>query len=352
MLPSLFSTAAFIIDDIIVKDDDGNVTATYNDVLGGGGVHTVFGARLWFQPENAKELGYIALVGKNCSQHTLEKLEALKISLEQVAVDGELHPRAENYFNGTSGSRGFLFTTPEKSYASHFRIRAEHVPESWFSSVKIIHLLMSPDRAIEWIEKYEKKRNDMGVLNRPLMFWEPSPTSCVSKNWNIFCEALKLVDVVSPNLEEGIELSRDQAKFEAGETPENLAILTQVLASAIQRSGSHAHLVIRAAHMGCMVVENHLSAKRREVLIPAFWPNGSEEVVDVTGAGNSFMGGLMAGYHLTNEIVEASFYGSVSASFTIQMIGTPVLTVDKHNETWNAGDYPKERLALLKKNSS
>jgi hypothetical protein len=42
MQPLYFSAAAFIIDDIVVTSDNGDKT-TYPEVLGGGGIHTIFG---------------------------------------------------------------------------------------------------------------------------------------------------------------------------------------------------------------------------------------------------------------------------------------------------------------------
>jgi len=67
--------------------------------------------------------------------------------------------------------------------------------------------------------------------------------------------------------------------------------------------------------------------------------------VDVTGAGNSFLGGLAAGLKLTGgNVVEATLYASVSSSFVIEQGGLPTVT---NGGTWN-GDQPRRRLAELR----
>jgi len=83
--------------------------------------------------------------------------------------------------------------------------------------------------------------------------------------------------------------------------------------------------------------------------VEAFWTERNQErVVDVTGAGNAFLGGLSAGLHLNSgNIDQAMFYGAVSASFTVEQFGLPKLVESEgEDETWN-GDLPSQRLAAL-----
>ena len=44
-------------------------------------------------------------------------------------------------------------------------------------------------------------------------------------------------------------------------------------------------------------------------------------VVYVTGAGDSFCGGFMAGYLFTHDPLQAAAYGAVSASFIVESLG-------------------------------
>ncbi|KAI8850434.1 hypothetical protein BC829DRAFT_361509 [Chytridium lagenaria] len=88
-------------------------------------------------------------------------------------------------------------------------------------------------------------------------------------------------------------------------------------------------------------------------LIPAFWTaDQAERVKDVTGAGNSFMGGLMVGLAEGKDIVEASRFGAVSSSFAVEAIGIPTLNRDDGTEKWNDGPDPYERLNVLAQRES
>ncbi|HXV44161.1 MAG TPA: PfkB family carbohydrate kinase, partial [Anaerolineae bacterium] len=46
-------------------------------------------------------------------------------------------------------------------------------------------------------------------------------------------------------------------------------------------------------------------------------------VVDPTGAGNAFCGGLLAGWVQSGNLLTAGLYGAVSASFLVEQVGLP-----------------------------
>jgi len=76
----------------------------------------------------------------------------------------------------------------------------------------------------------------------------------------------------------------------------------------------------------------------------------SGHVVDVTGAGNTFLGGLSAGLRICHgDLKQAMYYGSVSASFVVEQLGLPRITGRnaEGEEMWN-GDVPTRRLTVLK----
>lgn len=68
-------------------------------------------------------------------------------------------------------------------------------------------------------------------------------------------------------------------------------------------------------------------------------------------AGNSFLGGYVAGLSLTNDPYEALLYGTVSSSFVVEQFGLPLLMDCTDpltgEEIWNA-DIPSRRLKELK----
>ncbi len=59
-----------------------------------------------------------------------------------------------------------------------------------------------------------------------------------------------------------------------------------------------------------------------------FWkvPVVPADVVDVTGAGNAYSGGLLVGWVATGEACRAAAYAAASASIVIEQIGPPAIT--------------------------
>jgi len=110
--------------------------------------------------------------------------------------------------------------------------------------------------------------------------------------------------------------------------------------------GAKNAVIIRCGALGAYVLTREGGGKWFE----AYWTkDDASRIVDVTGAGNSFLGGLSAGLELVNgDIYGATFYATVSASFVIEQSGLPVLTQDDDSSVqWN-NDSPIRRLELLK----
>jgi hypothetical protein len=85
------------------------------------------------------------------------------------------------------------------------------------------------------------------------------------------------------------------------------------MAEALGTYGCEFIVVKRGAH-GQMLYE---AASRKRWEVPAY----PARVEDLTGAGNSFCGGFLAGYQKTFDPVRAVMYGGVSASLTIEGSG-------------------------------
>jgi bifunctional ADP-heptose synthase (sugar kinase/adenylyltransferase) len=83
-----------------------------------------------------------------------------------------------------------------------------------------------------------------------------------------------------------------------------------------------------------------------EMWLPAYFSEAeAEKVIDPTGGGNGFLGGLAVALARGRELEEAAAWGSVAASFAIQQLGMPILGKDEMGrETWN-GVLVEERLA-------
>jgi len=81
--------------------------------------------------------------------------------------------------------------------------------------------------------------------------------------------------------------------------------------------------------------------------LPAFHAFNAPEVVDATGAGNAFLGGFSIGLQTKLNVVEASSYGSIAASFALEQIGLPSRKSCGDKETWN-GDNVASRLEVYR----
>lgn len=68
-----------------------------------------------------------------------------------------------------------------------------------------------------------------------------------------------------------------------------------------------------------------LSRTEPPIWLPPFYEKGSKEVVDATGAGNTFLGGYTAGWEVTRNLREAMCYGNVAASFALEQVGLPAV---------------------------
>lgn len=82
--------------------------------------------------------------------------------------------------------------------------------------------------------------------------------------------------------------------------------------------------------------------------IPAYWTKeNAAKVVDPTGGGNTFLGGLGAGLARGKTMEEAVCWGSVAASFAIEQVGVPELGRNEDGEEiWN-GARVADRLKEL-----
>ena len=91
---------------------------------------------------------------------------------------------------------------------------------------------------------------------------------------------------------------------------------------------------------GCVAREEIEIDPGIEKWVPAYYGGDgggvNDRVVDPTGGGNTFLGGLAVALARGKSIEEACAWGHVAASFAIEQVGFPVLSVDEEGrETWN-----------------
>jgi ribokinase len=95
-------------------------------------------------------------------------------------------------------------------------------------------------------------------------------------------------------------------------------------------------VVLKQGSEGCTILRTD-GSKRTIPVLPS-------NVVDLTGAGDAFCGGFLAGMVLTGDVVTAASYGTVSSSFAIEGPGISRLLAATPAEA-------SERLARFRQNS-
>ena len=180
--------------------------------------------------------------------------------------------------------------------------------------------------------------------HRPLFIWEPVPDLCVTEEFDNCLRALKHIDVISPNNDElGGFFGKDT------DGPDHVKHrLIEELCGQWLESGigvdKNGGIVVRCGKNGCLVMRNGLRK-----WVPAYHQS-AQKVIDPTGGGNGFLGGLAVGLVRSGattsieRLEEAAIWGSISASFAIEQVGMPNLSHTSKGEMWNHVEV-EERLS-------
>ncbi|OBZ90669.1 Uncharacterized protein C16C9.01c [Choanephora cucurbitarum] len=329
MAPLFSSIGGLIIDDIVYQDGK-----RVQDVLGGGGVFAVYGMRLWHLDSESKHVGYIVHKGFDYPSQIDQELNQLDISILSIHHPDKHTTRGLNTFR-ENDHRDFEYIHPI------IRVTADDFPDSWIQSLKILHLICSAERAIEIVDQWRAREQQLEAAYPTQFIWEPLPWACLPENLDCIIEAAKQIDIISPNHEElanmlGFDFHEllAQKRHDVKHTTEHLA---QEFISKVSCT-----LVVRVGKYGALVMQETPS------WVPAYWnwKEESQHVVDVTGAGNTFCGGFAYGWIQTKGDAHASaYYGAVAASYAVEQVGVPDIT------QWKVKDKPEFRLNRLKNQS-
>ena len=217
---------------------------------------------------------------------------------------------------------------------------------------KTFHLICSPLRCIDLVKGIlgarEAIRPKETSLKPPIFVWEPVPDLCVQSELSNALQALKYVDVMSPNL------SELGALFGVTHDPSNVSdsYIFKEQCKELLDSGfgpKPCAVVVRLGELGCYVAQHTRHAlfpayhRRPNELQPAERETWTDRVVDPTGGGNTYLGGYCIGLLTVprspdlTSFEAAAIYGLVAASFAIEQAGMPKLSggnKDKE-DLWN-----------------
>jgi len=251
--------------------------------LGGGAVHGAMGMRVW-----TDQVGLLSYIGEDFPVPLSNKLKSyfdtrgvlsLSISSPRVWLLCEV-----------DGSRNEVFRTDYEEMVNHSCQPQDYYPMD--EDLAGVYLQSNPIDIPAWTERLRTRGNT-------IILWEPWDQFCVKENYHAFCDLAALVDVVSPNLHGARELT-------GCEKPEKII-------DSMLKNGAHM-IALRMGAAGSLVAN-------RETGIAGIPPFHVENIVDVTGAGNSYCGGFIFGMCKTMDPKIAGIYGSVSASFSLEQFG-------------------------------
>ncbi|OLN95649.1 Uncharacterized protein C16C9.01c [Colletotrichum chlorophyti] len=378
----------FIIDEIHFLPP----TPPVYDILGGAGSYAALGARLFSSPPpESSSVGWIVDKGSDFPQSLTDLIASWDTSVLFREDPERLTTRGWNGYEDAE-KRAFKYTTPK------LRLTAGDLTPHLLLS-KSFHLICSPTRCrvlVAEINSARKRVCPPGLYVKPIFIWEPVPDLCTPDELLNCTNTLPVIDIMSPNHSELAGFMGDDGLDpETGEISKTAVERSceQLLASMPLQSFT---LVVRAGEKGCYVARNGgrkrqpftrngTGQKRRkkdytrgglqpdtdmealfagllqddegvivrdeievdagiERWIPAVHQNRAK-VVDPTGGGNTFLGGLSVALARGKGVEEAAAWGSVAASFAIEQVGVPTLGKDNNgNETWN-GVRVEDRLA-------
>ncbi|KAJ4356875.1 hypothetical protein N0V95_002966 [Ascochyta clinopodiicola] len=340
------SLGMLILDEIKMPNK-----APLRNVIGGSSTFVTLGLRLF--ASDPSSVGCLILAGSDFPPSVEDEVKAWSTTL---VLQKDATRRSSRgllvYKDDTFGPKTFEYTAPP------LRATPSHLVNTPLLSARAFHFFGRPEEILIQVPDLLQLRHSHNPsLPRPLIVWEPLPSSCHPSALPSFLSALHLVDVFSPN---HLELA---ALFPSPppSTPESttttlqrlVTLATTFLDAGIGPDGAGT-LIVRAGADGALA----LRRRGAPVHVSAFHAPGSTEVVDATGAGNAFLGGYMAGWlradgasnphthdndsqtrdddfhardtavddadgHVRDRLREALCYGAVAASFALEQIGLP-----------------------------
>ncbi len=269
---------SIIIDDIVLPSG-----RTFMATLGGGMTHAAMGMRVW-----TDQVRPISSIGNDFPANQWAQMAGL-FDMHGILRRDWITTRAWQLFE-ENGHRTEVFRTPMDLFFAA-NPRPEEVPLDLLNAEGVYLQGGTADDVYPWLERLRK-------AGSRFILWEPWERFTLPENWAVFQDLAKLTDAVSPNLEEARTLT--------GKT-DPLELVHCLLDSAplvALRMGAQGSLV---AQKGGPVYQVST------VPVP--------EIVDVTGAGNAYCGGLIVGMAATGDLVEAARYAAVSASMALGQYG-------------------------------
>lgn len=337
----------------------------------------MIGARFFRKPPSSRLIGSVVHVGSDFPDTLTDEINSWKTYCVFIDTPDRLTTRGVNHYSSSGhhcrfvnlnlNSRLMRCVKAFQYFTEKFQVQPMHLAKQHLQS-KTFHLMCTPKRCIDIVNGILRERAKSvpsevreRSLMKPIFIWEPVPASCKPCELENFLEALKYVDVLSPNLLELnslFEEAPDEDKQLDDHTLKQRCNVLLAKGFGVKPSA----IVVRLGERGCYVAQ-----MMRHIFLPPYhrprndlneteqhtW---TEKVVDPTGGGNAFLGAYCIGL-LTEpnplcltEFEMAAVYGSVAASFVIEQFGMPKLSIRESDgqELWN-GESAHDRMNIYER---
>ena len=286
MKANFLAVGSVIIDDIVYPDG-----RTSMAVLGGGGTHAAYGMAL-----AGEKPALVAVVGDDLPADIRARIEA---DFDTSGLVWTPHPQARGWqIFEWDGRRNEIFRV---DVIEPFMVGpAADSPAIPFDEAAALTLLRAPKYVASWRSRFP----DATLL------WEPIRAFMMRGDHAGFLEGVPHADIVSPNLLEA------QTTYGVDDEVE---IIRRMLADGCQITA------LRMGELGSLVASQGSQTAWR---IPAL---DVPDIVDQTGAGNTYCGGFLVGWQRHGDVKLAGCYGAASAAFALEYVGCAELAADRES---------------------
>lgn len=300
MVPIRYSTHSVIIDDLVFPDG-----RTAMGILGGSGPQTAFAMRLW-----ADGVGLCGARGHDFPAAAQGWLDGMGIDCTGLLNSPEWPSLRAWQITEWDGRRVQVWRSQPAAIAAQLPLRVERMPAAYLQA-RGFWYGVHPDRP--YLEPARRLRARGMTVGIEIFRRADAPLADAAVR-----ELASAAHILSPNLWEA------ETMLGAAPPEEQARRLNDAGAAVVAlRMGAEGTL-LRRADSG------------ETVHIPPY----PATVVDPTGAGNAFGGGLLVGWVETGDLRTAGLYGAVAAGFLVEQVGLPPLGPDYRAEA-------RRRLAAL-----
>lgn len=285
---------------------------TIFDAPGGNSIYSALGARIW-----SEGVGVVSRIGNDYPEANLRTLENGGVNvrgIQRVDFPGQhLWLLYEQ-----NGCRQFVFHTTSGTPESEIDPVPGQIPTEYLDA-KLAHLSAMGFETQHALATFLKKKHvdySYDVTQASLMMESSQyADNFATVNSKLFLPSIEEVEVVYGK----------QA-------------LIPLLAK-IAQSGPK-YLAVKMGTRGSVIYD---AQKKQAFRVPIY----PVEVADPTGAGDAYCGGFMVGFCETGDVIEAGLYGTISASYAIENVGSFHLLKVRKKEALKRVDALRKNVEIL-----